>query len=374
MSRGKGRPAKGRIKLTREQKQELWRIIKSTKEEARRILRARVILSWEKNEKAQQVADIVGCHTSTAAKIRNKFEQHGMNALNDLPRCGRPWRFNAVERMGIVATACDPAPKENGLGGWTMDRLREEVVKRGIVEQIGRTTVNEILEENDLKPHRMKMWEHSTDPQFKEKVTEICELYLNPPEGSVVVSIDEKCGMQALERKYPDEPAIPGRIGRREFEYKRHGTQSLIASLNVHTGNVTSRCGETRKATDLIALMEQVAKEYPGVEVHVIWDNLNIHYNGPDKRWDKFNEKHGGRFHFHFTPLHASWVNQIEVYFSILEKKVLRNGSFHSKKELKEAVLSFIKCWNRKLAHPFKWKFRGYPLRMRTELKKAVNE
>ena len=242
-----------------------------------------------------------------------------------------------------------------------------------IVDEIDRSTVHRILQENDLKPHKMKIWEHSTDPLFKEKVTEICQLYLSPPVGCTVLSIDEKCGMQALSRKHPDKPAILGKAGRREFEYKRNGTQTLIAAFNVQTGEVTSRCGDSRKANDLLAFMEEIAEKNPGI-IHVIWDNLNIHHDGPDERWKKFNEKHGGRFHFHYTPLHASWVNQIEIFFSILERKALRHGSFRSKTELREAELSFIAYWNESLAHPFKWTFKGYPIRMVEGFKKAVNE
>lgn len=373
MKRRRGRHPSGRIRLTSEQKLQLWRIQNSTKEELRRIIRARIILACEKNDTIEEVAERVGVSNGMVRKIKGRFLEEGLNALNDRPRSGRPWKFGPVERMQIVATACDPAPKNNGLNGWTIDRLREEIIRRGIVQAIDRSTVHRILQENDLKPHKMKMWEHSTDPQFKEKVTEICELYLNPPEGSVVLSIDEKCGMQALGRKHPDKTALPSRDGRREFEYKRNGTQTLIAAFNVGTGEVTSRCGNGRKAQDILAFMEEVAWEYPGI-IHVIWDNLNIHKDGPDKRWEKFNEEHGDRFYFHYTPLHASWVNQVEIFFSILTRKVLRSGSFRSKKELREAVLSFIEYWNEKLAHPFRWRFKGYPLQAGKELKKAVNE
>jgi hypothetical protein len=207
----------------------------------------------------------------------------------------------------------------------------------------------------------VKGWVHSPDPLFREKVAAITSLYLTRPDGSVVLSIDEKTGMQALERRFPDRPAAPGRIRRREFEYKRHGTQSLICAFEVHTGRVVSECCDTRKAADLERFMEHVAASYPRVTIHVIWDNLNIHFDGADHRWTRFNERHGNRFIFHYTPKHASWVNQVELFFSILERQCLRNGSFISRLELKAMVNTFIESWNLQ-AHPFRWTFTGYPL------------
>ena len=206
------------------------------------------------------------------------------------------------------------------------------------------------------------MWLHSPDPEFRAKVNEICELYHNPPTGSVVLCIDEKTGMQAIERKHMDGDPRPGRDRRREFEYVRHGTQSLIAAFEVHTGTVHAVCGATRTGNDLEAFVEELAARDPETEVHVVWDNLNIH-TAMKKRWGPFNERHGSRFHFHFTPVHASWVNQIELWFGILGRRCLRNASFPGTEELRAAVHGFIEQWNREDGHPFCWTFEGYPLR-----------
>jgi hypothetical protein len=139
--------------------------------------------------------------------------------------------------------------------------------------------------------------------------------------GSLVICIDEKPGMQACERRHPSRAAAAGRAARYEFEYKRHGTQTLIAGLVVHTGEVLASCGDTRTGADLVAFLEQMAVRFPLITVHVIWDNLNIHFDGREDRWSKFNERHGHRFFFffffHYTPKHASWVNQVEIFFSI---------------------------------------------------------
>ncbi len=219
-----------------------------------------------------------------------------------------------------------------------------------------------LLAGSDLRPHRIHGWLHSPDPQFREKVTAITELYLHPPAGVVVLSIDEKTGMQALERRFPDRPAAPGRQRRREFEYRRHGTQSLLCAFEVHRDRVVGACGATRTADDLVQFMERIAALYPTETVHVIWDNLNIHFDGADQRWTAFNARHGHRFVFHDTPKHASWVNQVELFFSILQRQCLRDASFHSSEELRTAVLEFLAAWNRDRAHPFRWTFTGYPL------------
>jgi len=178
----------------------------------------------------------------------------------------------------------------------------------------------------------------------------------------VVLSIDEKTGMQALERRFSDHPDAGDRSVRREFEYKRHGTLALLCALEVHTGRVVAECGPTRTAEDLVRFMDHLASLYPQREVHVIWDNLNIHLDGPSSRWTRFNERHEHRFVFHYTPLHASWVNQVELFFSILQRQCLRDGSFDSTEELDLEVMEFIADWNENKAHPFRWTFTGYPL------------
>jgi len=244
----------------------------------------------------------------------------------------------------------------------TIAELVDEALARRLVDGIGWSSYQRLLATSDLRPHRIHGWLHSPDPEFREKVTAITELYLHPPAGAVVLSIDEKTGMQALERRFPDRPAAPGRRRRREFEYRRHGTQSLLCAFEVHRGRVVGACGATRTAADLVAFMEQIAALYPTGPVHVIWDNLNIHFDGEERRWSAFNARHGHRFVFHYTPKHASWVNQVELFFSILQRQCLRDASFHSSEELRTAVLQFITAWNRDRAHPFRWTFTGYPL------------
>ena len=152
-----------------------------------------------------------------------------------------------------------------------------------------------------------------------------------------------------------------------DYEYIRNGTRTLIAAFNPHTGEVLGHVGPTRTADDLVEFMETVAGHYPDQQVYVVWDNLNIHYDGPGKRWTRFNERHGGRFHFTYTPIHASWVNQVEVFFSILGRRVLKNAVYDHVDVLTEAVEGFLCHWNEHEKHPFRWTFKGYPLQIGRE-------
>jgi transposase len=239
-----------------------------------------------------------------------------------------------------------------------------ETVNKEIPEiNIGRTSIFLTLDQNDLKPNKFRMWLHSKDPNFTEKVNEVVNLYLNPPENSVVICVDEKTGIQAIERKYKTKMPLPGVAGKYEYEYIRHGTQSLIAGFNISDGRVVAECLPTRKAEDLIVFMEKLAVEYKEERsIHIIWDNLNIHKDGANERWKEFNARHNGKFNFHYTPIHASWVNQVEIFFSVLQKKCLRYASFESVNELKERLMKYIDKWNKNEGHPFKWMFKGYPL------------
>lgn len=318
-------------------------------------LRARIVLGAAKGEPNSSIAARLGTSVDTVSCWRGRFARLGTDGLKDLPRSGRRPNFTPVQRCEIIAAACEPAPVKDGLHGWTLDRLREHIQMRAIAI-ISRSHLHATLQRADLRPHKKRVWLHSIDPQFREKVTEIVNLYLHPQPGATVICIDEKPGMQATQRKHPDRPATQGKHGKREFEYKRNGTQTLLAGFVVHTGTVITRCGPTRTGDDLEAFMEVVAKEIPGT-VDVVWDNLNIHHG---ERWEKFNAKHQNRFRFHYTPLHASWVNQVELWFGVLQRRCLTNGSFGSVEQLRSTVAAFVAYWNREAKHPFRWSFTGY--------------
>ena len=357
----RGRPSV-RLTLNVEQRTELQRRVRAGTSCQRDGLRARIILASEEGGSATAVARRVGVHPRTVERWRARFRRHGVRGLHDKPRPGSPPKFAPVTRLELIALACEPVAPHEGTTTRTIAALVDEAVARGLVAGIGWSSYQRLLAASELRPHRIQGWLHSPDPHFREKVTEITALYLQPPADAVVLSIDEKTGMQALERRFPDRPAGPGRRRRREFEYTRHGTQSLLCAFDVHRGRVVAECGATRTAADLVRFMEGLAARYPTETVHVIWDNLNIHFDGADQRWTAFNARHGQRFVFHYTPKHASWVNQVELFFSILQRQCLRDASFRSVEELRTVVLAFIAAWNRDRAKPFRWTFTGYPL------------
>ncbi len=342
----------------REELQALLRASTCTVAEQRR---ARIALLAAEGLRTEEIAAQVEVPPSTVSRWRTRLGRRTLGediraALADAPRSGRPRTIDDVRRALVIATACDPMADGNGLSGWTLDLLREELPLRGI-ESPSRSEIHRILTKFDVQPHRFQMWLHSPDPLFRDKVAEICHLYLEPPTGGIVVSYDEKTGIQAIERKHPDRPARLGRLARQEFEYIRRGTQSLLATMNVHTGEVLADVGPTRKGDDMERHMERVAARWPNVDIHVVLDNLNIHKG---ERWRQFNERHGNRFHFHYTPLHASWVNQIELFFGVLGRRCLRRKSFRSTAELAAHVLAFIERWNHRDKKPVRWTFRGF--------------
>jgi len=399
-----GRPPT-QVVLDDDMRIELQRRMRAWTSSQREASRARIILACEIHKTAEAVGRAIRVHPTTVERWRARFLKLGLAGLDDRPRPGRKPKFSPMQRLELIALACQPVvppgdkgrsvpqlivqASREGRTSYSVEELQAEAKKRGkttrtlaeltvaavkvgIVPTISKSTYQRVLAGADLQPHRTDMWIHSPDPEFHEKATAICDLYLNPPLGAVVLCIDEKTGMQAIERRFPDRPPAPSRRRRREFEYKRHGTQSLICAFEVHTGRAVAECGSTRTGDDLIRFMEKVASHYPNVIVHVVWDNLNIHFDGSDRRWTAFNERHGNRFVFHYTPKHASWVNQVECFFGIVQRQCLANGDFHSVDELRDAVLSFIESWNREKAHPFRWTFTGYPLQTGVEQPRAA--
>lgn len=279
-----------------------------------------------------------------------------VHGLEDADRPGRPAHISVAVKCELVEMACD---REKGVAFrdvWTQQALADALLKRrGIA--VSRSTVQRTLHARGMRPHRVRQWLHSPDPEFRSKVQRICELYLKPPRGSVVLCIDEK-PMQALFRRFPTRTVMIDGSLRREFEYRRHGTCNLLGAFEVGTGRVFGQVVERRTADALVTFLEAVAKRYPDQQVYIVWDNLNIHGDGNDSRWTRFNRRHGRRFHFVHTPIHASWVNQIEIWFSILHRRVLKNASFAGVPALRAAVLGFIRFWNL-TARPFRWTFTG---------------
>jgi transposase len=355
MSRGRQAQT---IKLSREERKSLELLTRRGTAEQRQVMRAQIALMAHRGETTTAIAQALGVSVQTVSHWRSRLAQRGVEGLQEIPRSGRPRRIGDTQRLELLALACEPAELE-GRSTPTLDELVDRAVERGVVKQISRSHLQRILQSGDLRPHRVRQWLHSPDPQFRQKVNEICALYRQAPKGSIVLSVDEKTGIQAIERKHADRAPESGRPRRREFEYIRHGTQALIAAMDVHTGRVLGSCADRRTQDDLVAFMEQVAQAYPKGPVHIVWDNLNTHR--AQAVWDDFNARHQQRFVFHFTPLHASWVNQIELLFGIYSRRVLRHASHSSIEHLRQRTEAFVAQRNQ-APKPFKWTFAGFEL------------
>jgi transposase len=347
-------PSARRIELGAEQQSALERITRRPSAEFRSVQRALVVLAAARGATNAEIARELDCSIPFARKWRSRWNGRE-ESLEDATRSGRPARVTPAQRAQVVKLACDRPEKTLFRDIWTYKTLQQRLLgDEGIL--LSESEIGRILRASELRPHCMQLWLHSPDPEFRPKVERVCDLYLRPPAGATVLCVDEKTCIQALERKHRTKPAARGKKGRYEFEYIRHGVTNLFAAFEVRTGKVFGECRDRRKADDLLAFMEGVARRYPTGDVYIVWDNLNIHGG---ERWLQFNERHGGRFHFVFTPKHASWVNQVEIWFSILQRRLLTHGDFATHDALVTSVVGFIDVWNANEAHPFRWTFRG---------------
>jgi transposase len=308
-----------------------------------------VVLAAAQGKATREIAREVGLSAQKVSMWRGRFARERLDGLNDRPRSGRPPAYGHDERVKVFKTACSPPPE--GESHWTVRSLAEAV-------GIGKSQTHAILAEADLKPHQVRSWLTSLDPDFDTKQADVCGLYLSPPENAIVVSMDEKTSIQAREPIRKELPMEPGKPARREFEYKRHGTQALLAALLVHTGEVKGEVYDRNSRVEFIDFLERLDGEIPaGKEVHAILDNLQVHKTPEVETWLAEHP----RWTFHFTPTHASWLNQIELFFSILTRRLLRRGIFKSKADLRAQLLAFIERYN-PTAKPFAWTYEGKPL------------
>lgn len=344
-----------RITLRGRERRILQRVVRAQTSEQRDVLRARIVLLAALGNNNSQIADEPGVDVQTVRKWRDRFAASRLEGLWDAPRSGRPPQFTSAQRHDVFTLLVGPPPFP--YARWTVDLLANELVARGIVPSIGRESVSLWLRTADVKPHRVKYWLTSKDPDFKAKRDRIIDLYLNRPKDGIVISIDEKTSIQALERTRPESPPRPHRNRRVEFEYKRHGVVNLIAAFTVHSGKALGECIEKNNSAAFIRFIRQIMKANPKGKLYLILDNGTTHRS---KETTAFFAEHP-RLVPVFTPTHASWLNQVEIWFSLLSRQALRNVSFRSRSELKNRILRYIDKSNDS-ARPFKWTSKGRPL------------
>jgi transposase len=324
--------------------------------EARFAKRARIVLLAADGVSNREIGELVDLHYNQVGVWRRRYGEVGVAGLADEERPGRPCVYDHDDVLLLVKTVTEPPP--DGATRWTMEALAEAMNGHGV--PISASQVWRICRALDLKPWQVQSWMTSHDPDFWERAGDVCGLYLNPPTNAVVWSVDEKTGIQATSRVNPTRPAVPGIPVRREFEYRRHGTAVLFAALNVHDGDVAGWVTDSTRSENFVAFLADLVAQTPaGLDLHCIVDNLKTHSTD---LVDVFLEQHR-HVHLHFTPTHASWLNQIELFFSILQRRLLRRGEFDSVDDLADRIIAFIKDYNRRAA-PFRWTYDGRPLKV----------
>lgn len=330
------------VTLTRKQRRALERIVALAANPAGLVRRARVVLLSAAGESGVAIAARLDLSAEQVSRIRRRFCAEGVEGLTARPKVGRTDHAvppPTIERL--VALALSPPPA--GRSRWSTRLLGKAV---------GRTSgcVSDVLRRHGLKPHLVRTYKVSRDPAFAAKVQDVVGLYLNPPAQAVVLSVDEKTSIQALERTQPPLPLRAGRAVRHTHDYKRHGVVDLYAALEVATGKVTHRVSHRHTAKDFLTFMRKVVRAYPGRELHVILDNSSTHGTPDVHAWLAQHPQ----VHFHYTPTSASWLNQVEGFFGILAKQSLSLSDHPSKRALRDHLHAYLRAWN-KCPTPFAW-------------------
>ncbi|WP_353648229.1 IS630 family transposase [Nakamurella sp. A5-74] len=313
---------------------------RSTAMRAGLVLRARIVLLAADGVANARIAIEVGSTTTTVWKWRSRYAATGLTGLLDAPRAGRP---KQVDNQRIIAATLTPPPKKYGVTHWSSRLLAGHL-------NIGNATVARAWRTFGVQPWRSETFKFSTDPELVGKVTDVVGLYLAPPENAVVLCVDEKSQIQALDRTAPMLPVRVGDAEKRTHDYKRHGTTTLFAALEVATGQITGAVKPKHRRQEFLAFLRQLDRAYPEQELHLVMDNYATHKTPEVKTW---LEKHP-RFHLHFTPTSGSWLNLVEVWFGIIDKQAIRRGIFTSVKDLNAKIRQFITGWNDR-KHPFVW-------------------
>ena len=305
--------------------------------------RAKLLLLAADGVSNTEIAHRLGVSRPTVIGWRRRYAREGLAGLTDRLRPGRPQTVRRARRAEILASTLTPPPEHLGITHWSSRLLADAL-------GISHNTVARVWREHDLKPWRTETFKFSTDPQLEAKVRDVVGLYLDPPDKAVVLCLDEKSQVQALERTQPIRPLGPGRPERHTHDDIRHGTTTLFAALEVATGRVTDQCYRRHRHGEFLAFLKLVAQAYPRRELHVVVDNYATHKHPKVQAW---LARHP-RVRLHFTPTYASWLNLVETFFAIATRQALRRGDFSSVAELVAAIDHFVDAWNQR-CQPFRW-------------------
>jgi transposase len=308
--------------------------------------RARMVLLAADGMPNAQIARTVGVSRPTVIGWRDRYRAGGIAALEDQPRSGRPAEIDEIKV--VVATLANDGrpPRRLGITHWSARFMATEL-------GISFASVARIWRKWHIQPHRIETFKFSTDPELEAKIRDVVGLYLAPPDNAVVVCVDEKSQVQALERTAPPLPLQPGLAARRTHDYTRHGTTTLFAALETASGKITAdACYSRHRHQEFLKFLQQVAAAHPGADLHVVLDNYGTHKHPEVRRWLARPENQ--RITLHFTPTSCSWLNMAEIFFGIITRQSIRRGSFRSVRELTGAIGAFIDAYNDR-CKPFIW-------------------
>jgi transposase len=324
-------------------KEKLELLARRPKTAQRAAVRSKIVLRAAEGLSNQEIAGRLGISGATVGKWRERYRMHGMNGLSDDPRPGAPRKITDTKVEEAVTQTLESQPR--AATHWSTRSLAQKV-------GLSQSAVVRIWHSFGLQPHRSETFKLSTDPQLVEKVRDIVGLYLNPPEHAIVLCVDEKSQVQALDRTQPILPLRPGLPEQRTSDYERHGTTSLFAALDIATGKVIGKCHRRHRHQEFLKFMEVVDSKLPpdAGEIHLVLDNYGTHKTPKVVRWFARHP----RYHLHFTPTSGSWVNQVERWFAKITGQRIRRGSFKSVASLEKAILEYLD-YNNEQPKPFVW-------------------
>jgi transposase len=329
------------VEMPAEDRAELSRWVRSPALRAGLAQRARIALLAADGVGTNEIVNRVGVSKPTVIAWKKRYATDGIAGLEDLPKPGRPAQ---IDEVAVVLATLESPPEKLGVTHWSSRLMADHL------GGISNVWVAKIWRKWGLQPWRRETFKFSTDPELEAKVRDVVGLYLDPPEKAVVLSIDEKSQIQALDRTAPILPMRPGLPEKATHDYVRHGTTTLFAALEIATGKVTDACYPRHRSDEFLKFLKQVAKAYPRVQLHLVVDNYATHKHPKVQAWLARNP----RITMHFTPTSGSWLNMVEVFFGIITRQAIRRGSFTSVKDLIAAIEIYIDAWNER-CQPFTW-------------------